>query len=871
MALRLVVLAAWLGLAALLAFKPDLGLKLLWGFAVPSTPLALVLAPGLWRQICPMGFANQAPRLLGFAKGRALPAWAQKWSFTVAFAIFYGVVALRQPLFNRFGWAAGGALTLSVVLAFLGGWVFKGRSGWCGTFCPLGPIQKVYGQAPVIQVPQTYCQTCVGCQKNCYDLNPEATIFDDLEDDDPAHAGQRQVFVAMLPGLILAYFGQGQILHYGYAGYLGILVGSSLASAGAFQVLAWFFRIDRFSASAIFAGFALTVFYAYAGPLIVTTLFSFAQIAPPVLLVVASRSVGAIASLVLISGALANEAIYREGLEAERAAKERAAPKPGHAVRDADIDAPFTARHGELLLDAMACAGVAITANCRSGLCGSDAVVVTDGADRLSPPGEQEQATLDRLGLGPGARLACVCRVQGSISIDRNLARATAPAFEPGDASSPTPAFPQEGAGSAAVGRRRPVGERSDPALERGLRRVVIIGNGVGGATVADELRKASESLRITIVANETMHFYNRMAINKIVEGKLGPQDLSMQSDERWREARIDVRLGARAVSIDRAKKTVILNEGEALAYDKLVLATGARPNAPTPSFLMSANCFVLHCAEDATALRSYIVSRAAKSCVVLGAGVLAVETAETLARSGLRTTIVARSARLMHRDVDEESSQLLKIYLARLGVEMKLSAHCEDWRGDELLRGIALSSGDQIEADVFIACLGGRPDDDLAMRANLDVDGGICVDETMTTSDPDIFAVGDVARLRSGAPTGLWGIAVAQARIAADNLLGGASLYHPRSMILRLKSDGVDLRVFGSLDHREGDEVFISPPFAGGWWRVVVRDGAIVGAVHAGPIGKPNPIWRLVESNADMSAYVDILRQGQLELLESG
>ena len=117
-------------------------------------------------------------------------------------------ISLRVPLLNHNGTVVGLGLVTVLLLAFAGGSVFKGRSGWCGTFCPLAPIQRTYGQAPLIVVKNGYCNPCVGCQKSCYDFNPRAAVFSDIYDEDPRHAAQRRLFMALLPGLGAGRTGQ---------------------------------------------------------------------------------------------------------------------------------------------------------------------------------------------------------------------------------------------------------------------------------------------------------------------------------------------------------------------------------------------------------------------------------------------------------------------------------------------------------------------------------------------------------------------------------------------------------------------------------------------------------------------------------------
>jgi MFS family permease len=240
--LRLATLVVTFAIAGLLIYQPELGLKLFWGLAIPAVPAVLILAPGLWRQVCPMAFLNQIPRLGGFSREKDLPEAWRNAAFGIAVTTFFAAVALRVPMLNHDGQLVAIGVLGVLLLAFIGGLVFKGRSGWCGTFCPLGPIQRNYGHAPLLMVRNGYCSPCLGCQKNCYDFNPRAAIFADMYDEDPRYSGQRRFFMAMMPGMILGYFMQGPSPAYGEPLHLLILrLGRSLSSRREL------FRPQRFS------------------------------------------------------------------------------------------------------------------------------------------------------------------------------------------------------------------------------------------------------------------------------------------------------------------------------------------------------------------------------------------------------------------------------------------------------------------------------------------------------------------------------------------------------------------------------------------------------------------------------------------------
>ena len=204
--LRLCVFAIFVAVIDLAFMDPTQGTVLFWQVIVPLLPMVFVVAPGLWRNVCPWGFVNQLPRTFGLSFGRSLPNAVKERAFLLASSAFVVLVVLRKPLLNDSGWALGLMLASAALLALIGGIVFKGKSGWCGTFCPLAPIQMSYGHAPLWLVHNSYCKPCVGCQKNCYDFNPRAKMFEDLSDPSEDYKGHRKLFVGMLPGLVWAYF-----------------------------------------------------------------------------------------------------------------------------------------------------------------------------------------------------------------------------------------------------------------------------------------------------------------------------------------------------------------------------------------------------------------------------------------------------------------------------------------------------------------------------------------------------------------------------------------------------------------------------------------------------------------------------------------
>ena len=190
----------------LLFIDADDGLWLWWQISVPLLPLLFLIAPGIWRNVCPLATSNQLPRVLNFSRALTPPKWLIEYGFIVGAVAFFGFASSRKWLFNHNGPATGLLILAALIGALLGGYLFKGKSGWCSSICPLYPVQRFYNRTPFATVANAHCNPCVGCTKNCYDFNPGSAYAADLHDNDPHYASYRKFFAAAMPGFIVAYF-----------------------------------------------------------------------------------------------------------------------------------------------------------------------------------------------------------------------------------------------------------------------------------------------------------------------------------------------------------------------------------------------------------------------------------------------------------------------------------------------------------------------------------------------------------------------------------------------------------------------------------------------------------------------------------------
>ena len=757
-----VVLA--LGVCVLLLAAPEEGLDLWWELLVPLLPLVWFVAPGLWRNVCPLAAVNQVPRVAGFTRGLTAPQWFRTYAPLAGIAIFLAAVFSRPLVFEDSGAASAALIGGALAAAFAGGYLLKGKSGWCSSLCPMLPVQRMYGQTPFATVPNSHCRPCVGCTKNCYDFNPRVAFLADVHDGDRQWSTTRKLFVAAFPGLVIAFFTGPEPQAAGE--HLARMALGVAASAGSFLALEALLPASTARLAAVYGAAAINLFYWWAAP-------------GPDWVAWPLRALVLALTVVWLRRTFAKERQFleRQGLPAPRRMLLRgplaarlgrgAAAAPAAGPEVAFEDGPrVVAKPDTPLLELAESADLPIEAGCRMGVCGADPVGIVSGAEHLSPPAADEKATLERLGLDPAHnRMACCARVNGPVAVSLTPRRDTG------------------------------VVTRIDFPFDPAVRRVVVIGNGIAGVTAADHVRRRHPDCAIDVVAAEPHPLYNRMGISRLIYGRSAMVGLHLLPDAWYDDNRVTCWLNTRALEIDREAGEVLLGTGERLPFDRLILATGSEAHVPELPGFGAPGTFVLRTATDALAIREYVQQVGAGRAVVAGGGLLGLEAAYAIHKLGLRTTVLERGPWLLRRQLDAAAGALLRGYLANLGIEVVLEAETVALEDGS----VVLASGDRLRADVFLVAAGIAPATDLARRAGLEVARGVLVDAHLRTSDERIFAVGDVVEW-DAAVLGLWPVAVDQAEVAAENAVGGARPYAGTVPVTMLKVVGVELLSVGRL-----------------------------------------------------------------------
>ncbi len=322
-------------------------------------------------------------------------------------------------------------------------------------------------------------------------------------------------------------------------------------------------------------------------------------------------------------------------------------------------------------------------------------------------------------------------------------------------------------------------------------KKVLIVGGVAGGASCAARLRRLDETAEIILFERGEYISYANCGLPYHVGDVIKQRSslLLVTPEAMGAKYNIDVRTRQEVIAIDRGVKAVTVKKAETgelytESYDTLVLATGSSPIKPPIPGIDSQRIMTLWTVPDTDRIRNYIKENKVKSAVVVGGGFIGLEMAENLHHAGLNVTLVEALEQVM-APLDFEMAQLLHEHLVQQGVRLQLGDGVASFEEVAEAVSVTLKSGTKIQADLVILSIGVRPNGELAKAAGLDVNarGGVVVNSGMLTSDPDIYAVGDVIEVQDfidkrTTMIPLAGPANKQGRIAADNIAGGSETY---------------------------------------------------------------------------------------------
>ncbi|MCX8204773.1 MAG: FAD-dependent oxidoreductase [Candidatus Nezhaarchaeota archaeon] len=318
-------------------------------------------------------------------------------------------------------------------------------------------------------------------------------------------------------------------------------------------------------------------------------------------------------------------------------------------------------------------------------------------------------------------------------------------------------------------------------------KRIVVVGGGAAGLDAALSARRTNRGAEVTIVSAEPRPAYSRCALPFVIGGDIESfERIVIYKPEFYRMMKINLKLSTQVTEVDPSSKVVKAigpsGKEETIPYDALILATGARAIVPPVKGHDKKGVYCLRTIDDASAILQAAMK--ARGAVIVGAGLVGLETAEGLVKRGVRVTVVEAMGQVLRSILDEDLAKIVQANLAAHGVRLALNTRVDEVLGDEGVKAVA-AGGEVIEADLVVMAVGVRANVDLAVRAGckLGATGGIKVDPRMMTSVPDIYAAGDCVEslhlvTKQPALCQLGTVAVKQGKVAGVNAAGGYATF---------------------------------------------------------------------------------------------
>ena len=389
----------------------------------------------------------------------------------------------------------------------------------------------------------------------------------------------------------------------------------------------------------------------------------------------------------------------------------------------------------------------------------------------------------------------------------------------------------------------------------------VIIGNSAAGLAGAETIRRLQTQSPITIISDEPYPAYCRPLLTYLLGGSIAEKDLWLKAADYYQRWQFNPVLGKRVTGVDPAAKVVRLDAGETISYDRLLVASGARPTLPDIPGDDLPGVFTVRTLEHFKAMRQML--RPEMRIAVIGSGLVGIKTAQALAQRGHDVTLVARKSQVLSNLLDASAADLLHQALTEAGV--KLSFHSipaalspEQGR----LKSVVLTDGSEIPADMAIIGIGVIPNTEFLSGAGLNNPHGLQIDEQLRTTREDIYAAGDCVQpfdRLSGAKTyfAIWPAAVEQGRLAGANMAGHVRTYGgllPQNTLYV----GNTRVIAGGQIRPAADtcEVYLHHDQASrSYRRLVVQDGRLVGVILVGQVEDAGVYLNLIYNRTPLAS----------------
>ncbi|GAA4914528.1 molybdopterin-dependent oxidoreductase [Mucilaginibacter defluvii] len=392
---------------------------------------------------------------------------------------------------------------------------------------------------------------------------------------------------------------------------------------------------------------------------------------------------------------------------------------------------------------------------------------------------------------------------------------------------------------------------------------IVVIGAGAGSYGFVKSYRELNPDDEITIFSKENFPFYNRVMLPDYISGEQSWDQLVKMKDSEEPAYNIQLLRGISVEEVNRNEKYVIDSRGCKTTYDVLLMATGSRASVPKNVPLLP-GIFTMRNRTDADNFRKHVPKGG--HVLIVGGGLLGLEMAASLREIGIHITILQRTSRFLNRQLDELGSQLLHEEMVDQGCDIYYDDEVQLFYGRNKLTGVGLKSGRKIDCDAMILSIGTTPNLELAKACGLDCKRGVVVNERLITSDPNIYAIGEIAEFE-GTLYGITAAAEQQAEVVARYMNGDIASYYKGSLFMNIiKIHGFDLCSIGLSECPDDtfEEIVFIDKAKRYYKKCIIHNDRLVGTILIGDKSEFNEFRELIANKTELSGK-------RLQLLRSG
>ncbi len=392
----------------------------------------------------------------------------------------------------------------------------------------------------------------------------------------------------------------------------------------------------------------------------------------------------------------------------------------------------------------------------------------------------------------------------------------------------------------------------------------MVIGNSAGGIGAAEAIREVDKAGSIIIISDESYPAYSRPLISEYLAERCSLERMMFRPADFYEKNNVRTLLGSKVVQLDATEHTVKLEDGSRIEWEKLLLATGGLPIVPRMKGIEQNGVFTFTTLDEAKAI-DHFLSRFGEGmarAVVIGGGLIGVSVTEGLVKRGVKVTVVEMKERILNTILDEAASSLEETIIGQAGVDVMTGRTVAEINGSgNVVTGVTLDDGRPVFCDLVIVAIGVRPRTELVAGTGIKANHGIVVDRCMATSQPDVYACGDVAEAYDfvsgeNSLTPVWSNAYLGGRIAGFNMTGVPTEYPGGTAMNSLKYFDLAAVSAGMVSPPDDSYEVLSEGRDHTYRKVILKDGLVVGMVFVGDIEKSGIVFALMKDRVNADSF---------------